>query len=586
MFDFLDKKPQRGKNIRIVWYVTTINLLIFFMLLLFFEPTAKSDDYDMANLLYGGFNGEYSPFILYINILMGQFMKLLLSIWPNVSWYYILQFLFMIVAFSTITYVLVIRGVWNNFKIFCYLILVFSGYEFYIRITFTKTAGLTIIAGLVLLLDLIEEQKDNIGLYCFAVIQIIVGTMFRNSVFFMLLGVSFSCFIIYILENRRNMYVTVKGIIRFFIIVLILFVAAIFLKKYNDYCFKNNVIWKEYISYNAVRSNLQDFSWWSGAEFLDEYKKLGVSENDVIMWNDLGNISDPQIFTTNLMEEISEINTQFSSIQSTNKFLDATKNLFKYFIGNSVFYMFFSCVVLVLYSQRKETKWKTLLISAFIILFYYYFYFQGRLQHHVDASLFFMGVVLLLYYSTDKINQEDRIKLYIPIVIVLINGILSFYSEIISSSYYGKTYGQIDSQYEQYQNNYERLKQISQDKEHLYLMGAQETNTYYPCFNVFEVIDKNFYSNIYRLNQYTFVIPRTCLKEYNIDNDNPFSVITDNEKIVYCVSEERIDDIEVVEKYIREHYNKNSTAVWIDEINGLHLFKFISKDLIDAQIKE
>ena len=54
-------------------------------------------------------------------------------------------------------------------------------------------------------------------------------------------------------------------------------------------------------------------------------------------------------------------------------------------------------------------------------------------------------------------------------------------------------------------------------------MGAYETNIVYPCFNVFQVIEKEFYSNIYRLNQYTMIEPKKILKRYGIENESPLS---------------------------------------------------------------
>lgn len=571
------EKVKRIK-ISIGVYSILLNIAIFSVLLVFFEPTPKSDDYDMTNLLYGGFDGEYSSFILYIHVFLGYLMKGLLILFPGIPWYYILGFLGMVLAFSAITFVLIKRGLWNDYRLFMICILAFLGYEFYIRTTFSKTAGIMIVSGLIFLLYLIEEEKKFNLQYIYAIFLIVVGTMIRNMMFIMLLGVSIACFIIFCVENKQNGDKLKNGVVRFVTLSVALFVVSILLNKSNSYFLNNDEDWAEYQSYNVTRAVLFDYSWPDYSEFQDEYEKLGVSENDYKMWAELANITEPDILTLELMEQIRDIQPIQRDKSIIKVILAASKSALQYLADNLVFYVFLSSCVLLLMTRQEGSMWKIGLIFSLCLGVYYYLFYRGRIQHHVDAALFTMGVFLVLYYYNkgNEIGKRKIYKAYLPLCIIFLSTVLHFYGSIISSSYYGTAYGTISSQRKQYEDNYERLLRLSKDKEHIYIMGAYETNIVYPCFNVFQVIEKEFYSNIYRLNQYTMIEPKKILKRYGIENESPLSQIVNSDKIRYCISKERSFELDIVEKYIQEHYDKNARSRLVEEIEGIYIYEFVS----------
>lgn len=560
-------------------YSILLNIVIFSVLLILFEPTLKSDDYDMTNLLYGGFDGEYSPFILYIHVFLGYLMKGLLILFPEIPWYYVLGFAGMVLAFSAITFVFIKRGLWKEYRLLIICVLTFLGYEFYIRTTFSKTAGIMIISGLIFLLYLIEEEKKFNLQYICAIFLTVVGTMIRNMMFIMLLGVAIACFIIFCVENRQSRDKLKKGAVRFVTLSVVLFIVSILLDKSNSYLLNSDEDWAEYQKYNATRAVLFDYSWPDYFEFQDEYDKLGVSENDYKMWAELANITDPDILTLELMEQIRDIEPIRRDKSIIEAALEASKSALQYLANNLVFYIFLSSCVLLLMTKQKKSLWKIALIFSLCLGVYYYLFYRGRVQHHVDAALFAMGTVLVLYYYNKECEVEERkmYKAYLPVCVIFLSAVLHFYDEFVSSSYYGTAYGIIPSQRKQYEDNYERMSLLSKDKEHIYIMGAYETNIIYPCFNVFQAIEKEFYSNIYRMNQYTMIEPKKVLQRYGIKNESPLSQIVNSEKIRYCISEERLSELDIIEKYIQEHYDEDARSRVVDEIEGIYIYEFISE---------
>jgi ABC-type multidrug transport system fused ATPase/permease subunit len=556
-----------------------MNIIILFILLLFFEPTAKSDDYDITNLLYGGYNGEYSPFILYINVILGYLLKGFLILFPCVSWYYILGFIGLLLSFALISYVVEKIGLLGRYKSIYFFLLLFSGYEFYIRTTFTKTSGVMITAGMIFILYLINENINFDIQYLIGIIFVVIGALIRGAVFYMLTLFSFSCFIIFCVENKKNVEKLKKGVFRFIIIICLLYFIVWITNLIHTQIYKNDETWNEYLNYNRTRASLLDYTWPDYYEFQEKYEKLGVSENDYNMWARYANIADPEMFTTELMEEIRKIDSVNSDKSIKEIFLEMSKKLLMYFKGNLMFYLSIACGLILCFEKRKKGVWKFILIFIFFIGIYYYLSYKGRLRHHVDAVLFFMGSILMLYYCNgyEKIcEKEKRRTICTFISLIILSALLMFYNELISSSYYGTAYGIIKSQKEKNKENYDRLSQLSFDKKNLYLIGTNETNNIYQCFNVFQVFEKGFYSNIYRMNDYSMFIPRQILKNFDVLNDNPLSEITDNDKIFYCVYKTRKEEIDVVTQYIREHYNEKAEARLVKNINGLYVYRFVS----------
>lgn len=547
-----------------------INVLIFGVTMLVFEPTPKSDDYDMCNILYGGVNGEYSQFILYENIILGYILKFLLQIWPGISWYYILQYMLMILAFSLILYVFLIKfGV----KLAAFLfgtLMVFSAYEFYVRITFSKTSGILLVAGLLGILYAIEERKRFLY-YIVGLFFVFCGILYRSAMLELVLCIFFGTFIFNIIkivksENKN----CIKLIIQFTTLVLFCMGMAYGADKIQVYSFDSDSLWGDYRSYNTARAGLMDLGWPDYNEHSSEYERIGVSNNDYQMWKNLANIADPEKFSYENIKSIQEIKTIPQKESFVRTFSTATKGLIYYLVSNTMFIAFVACAVVLVGINRKASGKKVAVIFGLCTFAYYYLYFFGRLQHHVDAVISFAGGVILLYYCERK-NMQIR-KIILPVSLIFLYAINYFYTDITQSSYYGSDYGNIVSQKEQFRENHERMLLFSEDNAHLYLLGAYETNVSYHCFSTYEVIEKGFYHNIFRLNQYTVPVFRAPLENYEVDN--PFAEIVNSDVIYYAATEACNSHLDIILQYIRENYNKDAYYSLVKYIDGFFIYRF------------
>ena len=567
------------------------NMFMMAILLMLFEPTAKWDDYEMTQTLYGACSGNYSHVVLWGNILWGYLIEGLLKIFPTVSWYYVTQYVGMFLAFTIFSYILIERKVFAFNRYLVWPILLIMQYEFYIRITFTKTAGLLVAVGIIWLLFLIESGCKKPIQYILGIILVLMGDIVRVGLLNMNLFICFSAFIIYVSrgllykkqkkETKQNM---VKGITVFVGLVLIMLFASKRLSALNYNLISQEKGWEGYLEYNGARASIIDYSLGDYETYKKEYEKLGISENDLKMWINLGLLTNPKTLTIQRMKDIRSIYVIKKETSVWQSFVKASRNLLKYLTKDIVFYAFLMAVMLCIKCQGMRGFGKASIVTMFSLGSYYYLYWRGRTGHHVDVVIFMMGAFLALYYcsyDTNSIEQSETIRKKHWNIIIGVIGILAFnygYNLMTSSSYYGDTYEVVSSQKEKYQSNYNLLKKFSQDKEHMYIMRTKEANVLIPCFTVPQMIEKGFYHNIYRMHQYSSPEMRTPLKEFNIPDDDPMSVITDDERIYYCSSVEDQSQIDIIVTYLREHFNTKARAYEAKKIDGVTLYQFVSKE--------
>ena len=80
-------------------------------MLLCFKPFLGTDDYLMSNTLYGVLGDDYDYQVKYENFLYGRLMVFLLRLFPDIPWYTILFYIWIFIALTLLTYVIL---KWSN----------------------------------------------------------------------------------------------------------------------------------------------------------------------------------------------------------------------------------------------------------------------------------------------------------------------------------------------------------------------------------------------------------------------------------------------------------------------------------------
>ena len=182
-------KTQRAwKNVLLAMLITALAAAVIWLM---FPPhfTETNDDMIMASFAYG-YMGEYTSKLVFINILVGKFLKLCIQAFPRFPWYTLIQCAIVYASFTALTFLLLQKFGRQRAMIPIAFLFSFFGYEFFSSMQFTKTAASAVTAGILLMFYGVSESRKWYtcfigGLYTFA------GSLYRFRIFEMLLLLMF-----------------------------------------------------------------------------------------------------------------------------------------------------------------------------------------------------------------------------------------------------------------------------------------------------------------------------------------------------------------------------------------------------------
>lgn len=552
-----------------------LNLLVLIVLLLLFEPTDKPDDFDMSMILYGAYNGKYSPYLLYSSPIMGKFMVFLLQ-WVSLPWYWIVYFVGMFLSFVAITYVLFQHNHGKRYRGLCFVLLCWSGYSFYIRCTFTKVAGIEIIAGLLLIFYAIDAWQKKFGSYLCGMLLIVSGILIRGAVFNLIIAVFFAAFIIFCIRSYKEQRKIWKEILVFSAITLA-FMGVVTGIKAHTYAEFHDSEWSRYKEFNTARANVLDFPMADYEEYQEQYEELGISQNDYDFILKYHNLLDTERITEKFYKNVKSIYT----VQEEEGVFGLLIKGLRAFRKNAtvscsmLFFFLLGCIALSMISSKEGAK-RALIVSAFTMLCYLYMYYLGRIQEHTNDLVFFAAGIILLYWSREPGLQSKRKRWNAGMVLtcIILLSVSVKYDYISSSDYFGRdSIGYVKSRKEFYAKNYKRLALSSDDEKHLYLKETQDRAVNLKCFTVFQTYERGFYHNILDMSgNTTYPYVRDIFEKYDIKN--PMREITNSDVLYYEISEKFKGHIDMVCKYIQENYNPEAYYSLVKKVDGSYVYRF------------
>ena len=535
-----------------------MNLVIIILANTIFQPSYETcDDNYLSAILYGAY-GEYNAHLIYINIFLGKLLKLLLVICPNLPWYAIVQYLGLFLSFVIITYV-ILNNKENEYRnILSWSVLVVFGYECYVKVQYTKTAGIMTIAGMLFIYEAFKAKKVRTLYLIIGSIVAVIGSLWRFNGFLMvfpiigivalLLGVSF------FKEGNRKRFVFIGGIYGVLLVTCILFNII------NNKIYNNDDEWKQYIEFNSLRTELLDYGFPPYEENREVYCNNGISKNDLELYR-YWNYGDPDRFTEDTLKNVIEAKEEKKLTVNT------IKEFFREFPVRYLSYPYFLLIIIILavwILNTNRNKFAIALITAVIVAIEFYLYFKGRyLINRIDVPIM-MAFCIVLILQIKKIRYESFHRYTVA---AIIGGILLSGTSFLTNQRLPVTRKEKEAAREV-------LNLIASDKSNFYILeNYTSDNLWTTAYSIWDIPPVGIHLNSYVMGSWRYRAPFTEYIKKSYGVENPYRDIVDNPQI-YMVNDYYMS---AVVNYIKEHYCKDASAQLLKEINGHRMYKIVSK---------
>lgn len=554
-----------------------LNFSIYILLNIFFTPVLKSDDYYMSSMLYGIFSGEYDYHLVYSNVIIGVILKGLMNICPVVPWYTVFEMLLLFWAFTCLTYLCIKENPSKSTKLVLTAILLFFGYEGYIKITFTKTAAFLVAIGVYLCLKAVTDRQRAYAIFVQGMIFVIVGVLLRNAVLLMVLGIMagipFYQFVQRLIHRKKR---TFKRTILLAYMLIFVFpvLFMVFASKLNAAVYAKDEGWNKYGYTNQLKAAIIDHSTKDYAAKAEEYKKLGVSENDLDMIYQ-NQLYDPEFWNLKQQEKVASLASDDYAYADSSRMWDISTiwKFFKVVPLRFFSYPYAGCLILMitLLLILNYRKWfMACLTLGLLVAENYYMFVQARyLQNHVDVGIIFSACLVILYVLIEELQKVKDMGRGIRFGI----GMIGLAAALNSYSYYARTefydYGSEYACNEEYSSK--AMEKYANDKKHLYFTCSRETVYAEWVYGAYGIKERGYMDNVFSTGSGMLDSRKKVLKQYHVKS--PMKEMVDSNVIRLLISDDLEGEVEKYQTYIREHYCKNAKLEKIDEEASLNIYR-------------
>ena len=547
------KFTEKKKDL-LITFLINITFLLFYGLS-FDLMHETNDDFAMSFLVEGAY-GERSPYLIFQNVLWGKVLVFLYTIMPRVKWYALIMYAMLFLAFSAITYALIRKHGRKAGVLTSILMLIFAGFQIYVRFQFSKIAAFATIGGMVMLLYALKYATDKIEKsLCIGLGAILSlwGSMVRFQMFAMSVVIVGGCIGLYEVwalyrEKKEGWMKQLLTYVTVFGTVGVLSIGLYVIDKMHY----NTPEWQEYVRFNELRSELWDYGLPEYDEYLDVYTSLGLSKTDYNFfyeWN-----MDPSVLDVDMMQTLVD-----ARAENEKSFEEFTAAYPAEFLENSL-YVFFLMVALFALCMDKRNWYVAIYSFMAVMTFQYYFYNIGRVGlDRIDYSMWAAALVALLYGMRIESAKDVSVKwMVVAVALSLVFSVADY--ERKKEDYLNYT-GVVRDFY----------AMVREDKENLYVMLVEAPMSYYG-FGFWEEARVGDLDNVYNAYGWETRLPvkESVLDKYNIEN--VFRDAIDNENVLFCVG--RFG--EGFNQYIQDNYGENVVLQYEKDVCGTLTYRLVT----------
>ena len=536
------------------------NLLILGAMAAFMRPSFETNDDIVFAELGSGLRGVKDAHLVFQNYGLGMIYRLLYGVTGRLPWYTIVQYMILFAAFTVVTYVLISRlGEISGLCLFVILACGF-GYEGYIHLQFTKTAGIAAAAAVFLLLYLLEQEKYSWWGIAGGILLAVIAYMYREDQFWASCGLMAGAGLLFLFDLRkyRNKKLHRLGICVLTFGVLLLSVFGVDRWDSSKY---RNAEWKEYQEFNQLRSELLDYGFPDYDSNQEIYEELGISREAYELYKSW-NFNDTEKFDTEVMKKLVDLKQKRPlTIRTVTAFL---RRFPSDLLRMPMFYFFAVFALLWILCGKKDVCSVISVLAECLLLVavYFYLYYQGRyMVNRVDVGLWFSACLVMLWiFSSGEVrHMNTKVSVLLCMICVALGQFMMYTDWRLATS----------SIPEARVSQRAVLETIGTDKEHTYLAKSGMLSEIV-CYGPFDRMPENLLDNVYWFGGWECRTPgyTRAMEVHGIIN--PYRDVVNNENI-YLVD----DNIDLTLKYIRQYYAENAEAVFVKTIGNVDVYQII-----------
>lgn len=547
-----------------VWFACVFNLTVLVLMLLILRPGYETNDDISISMIANGAWGVRDMHVICQNYLLGKLYNLFYTVGHGmIPWYAVLQYTFVFSALTTVTCVLFRRLQSEQAFLVNGILLLYFGYECYIRMQYTKTAGIMLGAGAFLLFYEMEKKKINRKAVVWGILLAVTGSLYRfeeTAVCCVLvagIGLYFLMNLKQWGEQKKKRLLTLLGV---FGLTGILMVGCEIL---DQRLYASDPDWDAFMQYNEYRSNLTDYSIPAFADFEEEYKEMGISKTAYKIFRTGLNFYDPDVYSLDTLKKMDELRPR------NNLSRALAENFLKEFpvgyVKITVFLGFLLLAFLWLFWRKSEKQvW---LVAAYEILAMglidFYLYYEGRyLENRVEVGMWF-AISLVVIWCLDSAKMHLNRQL----VLIALGCLLIANQSTWKSRWRGLSEQEVRDQ-KYLREGFEDI--VSVDPDGLYL--AKLGTITYTGYGMFSPVPEGTFENVVWYGGWEMGNPLWVDKMAEYHVTNPYRDLIDQEH-VYIVD----DKINLTLKYIKEYYQKDVEAELVKESTYLKVYRIKTK---------
>lgn len=544
-----------------------LNFLVLCVLSMVFKAQFEmNDDTTMSFLLNGAYFSR-TPFVIHSNVLLGFLICGLSTFIPFINWFAVVQLVCIFCSLWVITYFIL-----HTYSRWGYVLAVglsfIIGIDFYISMTYTKTAALVAGMGcLVLVYAIYNKQKKW---FYIAFPMIIIGLLLRDKAAYLniLYGLALgACAVIfsnwYDIKNIKKWWKEKKV---WFISLASLALLCVAFTVIQNLAYARAM--PEVLTYNSAREKAVDYTPapYEGI-YADQYQNAGITPHDLTMianhcYNDLSYF-DTDFYTT--VKEIKPNRDIFAVIR------DFTGLYKKYLLSEPIYLGCLLVGFLLLFKGWSGIFQALVCFGVFHLQWVYMLYIQRLVHRVIGSSAAVLLCALVFCFCCGKRTAEKAPNIFkmafITLSILFVT--FSFITGIKANKEHLRPIQAATADY-----NTDFLFEVSNNKDTLYILdGNVNYLAYYGTHSIYSNLPRKTLTNIAQFRSWNIILPQM---QQTLNNYGVKSLYRDiaNENICIVGIDNR-ETLNWLVEHMKEHYKIEITFIEHGEIAGETLYKII-----------